>query len=550
MKKLVCFLLSVIIVCACGLAVAAEPSPMQSVSAEPYVNGDYGISGEVSYGDTVTLSVENFMIGDESADESQLAFSWHKGIGAEQSLIADATGASYTFAAKESCVYDCYITGDGVRGASFQFTINVDTISCSLTSSNRFEADEDWTDSFFNIYDCVLGQDLTFTLNATSKVGGALTYRWYNWDDGETISTTDTLTVNKSTKGYIYYDCEVSDGNYTKNVTLRLHPIDTLTETVKINGITPERFERGHMAVAATGEEVKLTVKAETTNAGFTRRWERILWDGSDMSAGPVVTDLGTDETITVTKQYTGDADGYGFEQYECYLDDGNEEFQVGIVLFSLHPYQVTSKTESSKGTPKVTLDDSTETLANSLLQKNMELLEAGATAEITLTADKLDKISAAEDKAIKAVLPENSQIGAMLDINLYKELEGAEKTEITETSGEIQLSVAVPEDMLDNTSLDEFCVTRVHEGVAENLKCKYNADTKTVTFKTDRFSTYVLSVNGKKADTSSLDGSVKTDAKDQTKSPATSDKALPIVVFFASCVCLVLVRKGFKIFE
>ena len=156
--------------------------------------------------------------------------------------------------------------------------------------------------------------------------------------------------------------------------------------------------------------------------------------------------------------------------------------------------------------------------------------------ATITLSAEEIDTLKSAEQKAVAAVLPENTEIGTSIDINLYKEIEGDTKTQITETAGEIALSVEVPKALLDNNSQAKFIITRIHDGKAENLDCTYDADTKKVSFKTDKFSTYVLSVEG---------GAAK---KNTGKSPATGDSTFAISMFVASLSLAVITLKKYTI--
>lgn len=106
-----------------------------------------------------------------------------------------------------------------------------------------------------------------------------------------------------------------------------------------------------------------------------------------------------TGSSITVTKATT---DPFGDSmQFECYVEDGNERVQIGFILFELDPRQVEAETEIKEGTPNVSLDDDIESLANSLLQDNMEMLESGETAKITLTAETQETPSS-EDSSSK----------------------------------------------------------------------------------------------------------------------------------------------------
>lgn len=493
-KKTLALILTIIISIASVFAVSANNTTPPSISYQPYYNDIYySGSAYVDYGQEITLELKDLTIGGVPADEDLFSFCWYKDGGSNDNIIADANGARLTFVAQRNTTYSCSISADGAMGAFVDFHIYVDTIQNTIECSNPFETDGSINDTFFYINDCVLGSDITITLNSTSYTDGELNYAWYKFNEyhipeGDVLSTSNTLTLNKSEKGFLLYCCTVSDGSYNESVLFKIMPDNTLNETVKINGIKPERFERGYMAVASPGDEIDLTVEVDTKNGSFTRRWEKVVYT----VMGPQITDLGTAETITVTKQDILD-DEYDFEQFECYLDDGNEVFQVGLVLFSLHPYQVTTETQIDENTPEVTLDDNTDTLANNLLQENLFELSNAKNAVITLTAQEITELETTEQNALNSVLPENAEIGTCLDINLYKQIEDSEKSQITEASGEVTLSVDVPEKMLDDGN-SKFTVTRIHNGKAENLECEYDSENQKISFKTDRFSTYVLS--------------------------------------------------------
>ena len=99
------------------------------------------------------------------------------------------------------------------------------------------------------------------------------------------------------------------------------------------------------------------------------------------------------------------------------------------------------------------------------------------------------------------------------LDIGLFKEVTNAdltEETQITETSGKVTITIAIPEELINtNSSVDRtYRIIRVHEDENGNLITDviegiYDSITKTFTFETDKFSTYALAYNDKTAETS-----------------------------------------------
>jgi len=74
------------------------------------------------------------------------------------------------------------------------------------------------------------------------------------------------------------------------------------------------------------------------------------------------------------------------------------------------------------------------------------------------------------------------------LDMNLFKILNNSEKTPITETLKPITITLTLPEALWGMT---DFSIIRIHEGVVSKLEVTYDAVKHTVTFATDKFSTY-----------------------------------------------------------
>ena len=89
-----------------------------------------------------------------------------------------------------------------------------------------------------------------------------------------------------------------------------------------------------------------------------------------------------------------------------------------------------------------------------------------------------------------------------ILDIKLNMTI-GADSKQVYETAQEITLSAEIPEELLNNNSdiIRKYSVIRIHDSKAEILKSEYNAQTKKITFKTDRFSTYAIIYEDTKKD-------------------------------------------------
>lgn len=114
-----------------------------------------------------------------------------------------------------------------------------------------------------------------------------------------------------------------------------------------------------------------------------------------------------------------------------------------------------------------------------------------GDNVDIVLEVEPFDPNAA--DKALVAKKLGAYTVGQYLDVDLTMILNNTIKTPITKLNEPISVSVELP-DSLIQTNVDvkrTYAVIRVHDGEVDVLDASFNASTKMLTFKTDRFSTY-----------------------------------------------------------
>lgn len=92
-----------------------------------------------------------------------------------------------------------------------------------------------------------------------------------------------------------------------------------------------------------------------------------------------------------------------------------------------------------------------------------------------------------------------DSIIGTYLDLSLneiiYKGTdEEAWEEKITTLSENMTVSFVLSDELKDK---DEYTVIRNHEGEIEELESKYDEETDTLTFETDKYSTYAIAYKG-----------------------------------------------------
>lgn len=130
--------------------------------------------------------------------------------------------------------------------------------------------------------------------------------------------------------------------------------------------------------------------------------------------------------------------------------------------------------------------------------EKEMEALSDGGNADILLHVQNIGKEADEKDtEIIAAKLADKAQIGKVFDISLFLNVVDAEgnpvveNEKIHEADTMFTIKVKVPNELI--ASGRTFQIVRVHDGKAEILEAVYDETDNTLTFKTDRFSTYAI---------------------------------------------------------
>ena len=204
-----------------------------------------------------------------------------------------------------------------------------------------------------------------------------------------------------------------------------------------------------------------------------------------------VVTEKGSIRDITGTKEATAESN-----PYEAKLVNG---FELGSLLRI-------SETEAAEGV-NVWLDmqDIGDTLSDEEKAKLIEAKHDGYT------------------------------IGLFLDATLFMKIGDGEPEKVTETNGMLKISLIIPESLRGEGRSYE--VIRLHDGVATVIEGIYDEETYTLTFETDRFSSYAVAYREKAAasDEPAGDG----DGKEAEILPQTGTR--PANKFFGfgfACIC------------
>ena len=146
--------------------------------------------------------------------------------------------------------------------------------------------------------------------------------------------------------------------------------------------------------------------------------------------------------------------------------------------------------------TPDTSIEGSKDEVIKSVLTEDeIKAVNDGAKVEVSFDISNIEKTVTDSDKRlIDDKLKAGEKIGTILDIALNKTV-GGNTNSVHELNSAITLKVAVPDSIVNKDAAiqREYGVIRIHDGVSENIDATYNAEDNTITFATDRFSTYAI---------------------------------------------------------
>ncbi len=225
-------------------------------------------------------------------------------------------------------------------------------------------------------------------------------------------------------------------------------------------------------------------------------------------------------------------ADSYGFYIVKPgYLNEGfNDDYYYAIEFgncgldsglnVTVDPTKKTiSNTEVTDVTASSSVDASTvvkNAMNNNVFtEEQVAAINDGADTEVKTVIGKIEPT--AEDKSlVEAQLNSTNKIAMYLDLKVVASVtkdgnKVGEDVTVSETGTSVKFTVALDDSFINtkNTIDRTYQVVRIHNGVVDVLPATFDADSKTITFETDKFSTYAL---------------MYTDTPKASKTPATAD--------------------------
>ena len=234
-----------------------------------------------------------------------------------------------------------------------------------------------------------------------------------------------------------------------------------------------------------------------------TQTVEKVLLDGKELPADSYTVAGNTattpdSHTLTITAKgnYTGTV-----EQTYVIIPAKAESAPGEEIAIGRGEVKVVVKSEgivppatllTNKAELLAMLVDSGDITADELAQ-----IADGASVDIALTVKEANV--SAEIKTAMAQAAKGCTIGQYLDISLFKYMTVNGKQQdgvaLHTTKNALTISVVVPDALINTNSAVNrtYCIVRNHEGTITVLDAAFDAASKTLTFKTDRFSDYAI---------------------------------------------------------
>ena len=198
--------------------------------------------------------------------------------------------------------------------------------------------------------------------------------------------------------------------------------------------------------------------------------------------------------------------DGCGQKKYETIPATGTPEEPENPNAGKLDK---DAEVEPDAPIDEATLDNKKSELLDApaiFTETEKQQIQSGTDARVWLDVKRTDESSIpAEDKKevtkeAEKIMGENPMI-TYFDVDLFKQVEGGDKTQIHEPGIDIQVTILIPDELLnhDRTMVREYKIIRLHydavtgESKVDVLSGDFDRGTGEFSFKTDKFSTFAI---------------------------------------------------------
>ena len=309
-----------------------------------------------------------------------------------------------------------------------------------------------------------------------------------------TVGLENGIIANKEGKVTL----EVAPG---KNLTFYVHNDDASTLLEKVDTTFQENIKNHTFSVSENSIEKDIHDQMTA------------LFEETKQSLGILSEEMGIDYEESEDANL-GPNDYYYFI-YFTNTRVGGDGFAT--INYSL---KTTIKPEVSADTPTTSVssdaDKIVENTKASYSEEQQAALKEGGKADVKVSVSKATP-TAEDKKLVEAQLNSTNKIVMYLDLGVKVSIKDADGTVIgtdaalSETGTPVQFTVALDDSFINtNNTVDRtYQVVRIHEGKVDVLPTTFDPETKTITFESDKFSTYAL---------------MYTDTPKASKTPVTSD--------------------------
>ena len=335
----------------------------------------------------------------------------------------------------------------------------------------------------------------------TVKAIGMFTYKKHNYSgeyDGQEHYGSVTTTIPGATIKY----CEVSKYEASKN----LDNFTTDEVAFKNAGeyhvyfmIEGEGYYTAYGSVVVNINKRALTLKADDKTIAKGDAPPLLTYT---ISRGSVV-DGESLEGISLSRE-PGDNDNGGYHAITIEANPTkNTNYEIDCIDGKLYiNTSIEEKLVPNEGAPETSWSGLPEEDAKSMLELRDVAKLGVKDLTVFLEVTNLDPESGvnSEDRSLTESLIEDKQgeykTGMYLDLSMFKQFDGedAEKMTNAVTPNEITIKIELPEELIAPSNvIREYSVVRIHDGEAEELPCVYDNQDQTLSFNTNKFSTYSI---------------------------------------------------------
>ncbi|MGI6153264.1 MAG: Ig-like domain-containing protein, partial [Christensenellaceae bacterium] len=203
---------------------------------------------------------------------------------------------------------------------------------------------------------------------------------------------------------------------------------------------------------------------------------------------------------------------------------------------------------------PPATLDDP-KAVADAVLIEDEKQLLKDTNVNLTLTLKVVAQPQPPkqdENAVLHVVDHENAELGMFLDIQLLKEIMDETgkillSDNVMQATQKLRITIEIPEDLRGHES---YFIVRVHDGKTDIL-VDLDTDPNTITFETDRFSTYALVYESHNSSGGNTNADAGTSDATARSTPQTGDDSSQMLAVYSLlsiisgiCIWVALMRK------